>query len=130
METVVKESNMSSKKRLVVDDSTVTRLMIKKIISETKLDCEFIEADSADKAKTILEGIADLHFATLDQNMPGTLTGLDLAEHMIAKFPSTKTILITANIKDSIRNRASSLGIGFIEKPISPEKLTPHLGSL
>ncbi|GBF51502.1 response regulator receiver domain protein [Leptospira ryugenii] len=118
---------MSAKKALIVDDSTVTRLMIKKIIGELPLDCEFTESDSADKAKDILNGISQLDFATIDQNMPGTLTGLELASIVKQKFPDAKVALITANIQDAIRNQAAAINIDFIEKPISPEKLTPFI---
>lgn len=116
---------MSSKKVLIVDDSTVTRLMIKKIIAESKPLIEFIEFDTADKAAIYLKTAE-----SLDQNMPGTLSGLDLAAEIRNQFPKVKVLLITANIQDAIRKQAESIGITFIEKPISPEKILPFLGGL
>ncbi|TGL60326.1 response regulator [Leptospira ognonensis] len=121
---------MSSKKVLIVDDSTVTRLMIKKIIAESKPLIEFIEFDTADKAAIYLKTAESLDFVTLDQNMPGTLSGLDLAAEIRNQFPKVKVLLITANIQDAIRKQAESIGITFIEKPISPEKILPFLGGL
>jgi len=121
---------MSSKKVLIVDDSTVTRLMIKKIITESKPEFQFIEFDTADKASTYLETAEHVDLITLDQNMPGALSGLDLAEQIRNKLPLTKIILITANVQDAIRERAAKIKIDFIDKPISPEKLLPLLGGL
>lgn len=121
---------MSSKKVLIVDDSTVTRLMIKKIIAEAKPDLEFIEFDTADKASTYLKSAESLDFVTLDQNMPGSLSGLDIAADIRKQFPNLKILLITANIQDAIRKQAENIGITFIEKPVSPEKILPFLGGL
>ncbi|TGL86783.1 response regulator [Leptospira congkakensis] len=118
---------MSQKKALIVDDSTVTRLMIRKIILEKFPNWEILEADSADAAKSILTDHQDIDFFTLDQNMPGNLSGLDLAEELKKNYKDTKIVLITANIQDAIKNRAKSLGIDFVEKPVSPEKILPHL---
>ncbi|TGK50159.1 response regulator [Leptospira kanakyensis] len=118
---------MSQKKALIVDDSTVTRLMIRKIILDKFPNCEILEADSADAAKTLVADHKNIDFFSLDQNMPGNLSGLDLAEELRKSYQNTKIILVTANIQDAIKNRAKSIGIDFVEKPVSPEKILPHL---
>ncbi|PJZ81509.1 response regulator transcription factor [Leptospira meyeri] len=118
---------MSQKKALIVDDSTVTRLMIRKIILDKYPEWEILEASSADDANTLLSENQDVDFFTLDQNMPGTLSGLDLAEELKKNYKDTKIILITANIQDAIRNRAKTIGIEFVEKPVTAEKIIPHL---
>lgn len=118
---------MSQKKALIVDDSTVTRLMIRKIILEKNPDWDILEASSADDAKTLLKGHLDIDFFTLDQNMPGNLSGLDLAEDLKKNYKNTKVVLITANIQDAIKNRAKTIGIDFVEKPVTPEKIIPLL---
>jgi CheY-like chemotaxis protein len=104
--------------------------MIKKIITEAKIECDFIEFDTADKANLYLETAGNIDFATIDQNMPGVLSGLDLAETILNKLPKTKIALVTANVQDTIRERAANLGIDFIDKPISPEKLLPLFGRI
>ncbi|XDD54047.1 response regulator [Leptospira sp. WS4.C2] len=118
---------MSPKKALIVDDSTVTRLMIRKIILEKYPDWEILEASSADDAKSILTDHQDIDFFSLDQNMPGTLSGLDLAEDLKKNYKLSKIVLITANIQDAIKNRAKSIGIDFVEKPVTADKIIPHL---
>ncbi|ABZ95633.1 response regulator [Leptospira biflexa] len=121
---------MSQKKALIVDDSTVTRLMIRKIISEEYPNWEILEAESADKAKSILPDHPDIDLFSLDQNMPGTLSGLDLVENLKSNYPKSKIVLITANIQDAIKNKAKDLGILFIEKPITRDKLIPLLETI
>ncbi|TGL39126.1 response regulator transcription factor [Leptospira perdikensis] len=119
---------MSQKKALIVDDSTVTRLMIRKIILDNFPDWEILEASTADDAKTVVTEHRNIDFFSLDQNMPGTLSGLDLAEELRKSYKNTKMVLITANIQDAIKNRAKSIGIDFVEKPVTAEKIIPHLG--
>lgn len=121
---------MSQKKALVVDDSTVTRLMIRKIISEKHPNWEILEAESADKATLMLPDHPDIDFFSLDQNMPGTISGLDLAENLKSSYQNAKIVLITANIQDAIKNKAKSLGIEFIEKPVTAEKIIPVLENI
>ncbi|MBM9546214.1 response regulator [Leptospira sp. 201903074] len=118
---------MSQKKALIVDDSTVTRLMIRKIILDKYPDWEILEASSADDAKSLLNDHQDIDFFSLDQNMPGTLSGLDLAEDLKKDYKDVKIVLITANIQDTIKNRAKSIGIDFVEKPVTADKIIPHL---
>ncbi|MGV3664905.1 MAG: response regulator transcription factor [Leptospira bouyouniensis] len=121
---------MSQKKALIVDDSTVTRLMIRKIISEKYPNWEILEAESADKAKSILPEHPDIDLFSLDQNMPGTLSGLDLVGILKSNYPNSKIMLITANIQDAIKNKAKDLAIVFIEKPVTSEKIIPELENL
>lgn len=118
---------MSSKKALIVDDSTVTRMMIRKIITGYAGDWEIVEADSGDKANSLLDTLDDLFIATIDQNMPGTLSGLDIASIIKTKFPKTKIAMVTANIQDAIRNQAAALSIDFIEKPVTEGKIISFL---
>ncbi|MCW7488195.1 response regulator [Leptospira meyeri] len=101
--------------------------MIRKIILDKYPEWEILEASSADDANTLLSENQDVDFFTLDQNMPGTLSGLDLAEELKKNYKDTKIILITANIQDAIRNRAKTIGIEFVEKPVTAEKIIPHL---
>ncbi|MDF3820694.1 response regulator [Leptospira sp. 96542] len=118
---------MSQKKVLIIDDSTVTRLMIKKIILQTNPNCEIEEADTADKVQELFPIQPNFDLITLDQNMPGNLSGLDLVENWKTKQQDLSIVLITANIQDTIKNRAKSLGIDLVEKPISLEKLSPYI---
>lgn len=115
------------KKALIIDDSTVTRLMIRKIISESGSDWDIEETDSADKALPLLSSLPPLDLITVDQNMPGVLSGLDFIEKAKSQFPDYKMVLITANIQAQIKKRAQENSVSLIEKPISADKLRPFL---
>jgi len=106
---------------LVVDDSRVSRMLIRAIVAHAHKDIKVVEASNADEAlsKTASEHIT---MATVDLNMPG-MDGLLLASKLKERFPEIKIGLLTANIQDRVRQKASSLGIGFISKPITEEKI-------
>jgi len=106
---------------LVVDDSRVSRMLIRTIIAQAKPEASVIEASNAEEAlqKTVEISIS---VATLDLNMPG-MDGLLLASKLVERFPAAKIGLLTANIQETVRQRAQALGIGFISKPITEEKI-------
>lgn len=114
-----------SKVILVCDDSRISRMMIKAIIVDRKPNWTVIEAENGDDA---LAKVAEQPFdiATLDLNMPG-MDGLELAEKLQAIYPTAKYSLLTANIQDSIKERADKLNLTFIGKPITEEKVGAYL---
>lgn len=102
---------------LVVDDSRVSRMMSSAMIKALRADAQIVEAaegGSALEAQTA----TPCDIAILDMNMPG-MTGLELAERLHADFPGMPTALLTANVQDSIRNRAEAQGVHFFRKPIN-----------
>jgi len=114
---------------LVVDDSRVSRMLIRAIVAHTDKEMKVIEASNADEAlsKTDQENLSKIsieqvNMATVDLNMPG-MDGLLLASKLKERFPDIKIGLLTANIQDRVRQKANSLGIGFISKPITEEKI-------
>ena len=117
-----------SKTILIVDDSRISRMLIKAIVNAAKPDWDIIEADSGEDALSKVEN-ASFDVATLDLNMPG-IDGIELAEQLKPKFPDADYSLLTANIQDAIRERASKVGIGFIEKPITEDKVLAFISPL
>jgi CheY-like chemotaxis protein len=112
---------MSSNTILIVDDSRVSRMLIRAIITQADPQADIIEASTGHEA---LEKVKDINItmATLDLNMPG-IDGLSLASELLAKFPQAKIGLLTANIQEMVRQKAEALGISFISKPITEEKI-------
>ena len=100
-------------------------MMIRSIIEDKMPDWELIEAGSGDEA---LEKMAtfDIDFFSLDLNMPG-MDGLELIEKLPAKHASTPKVLMTANIQESISNRAIELGAYCVHKPITEESVDKML---
>lgn len=112
---------MDSHTILVVDDSRVSRMLIRAIITQADPKATVIEASNGDDALSKTES-AQVTIATLDLNMPG-MDGLSLASKLLERFPQAKIGLLTANIQDMVRQKAEVLGIRFISKPITEEKI-------
>jgi len=118
-------------KVLIVDDSALSRMMIKSLILEKLPECETIEAASGDEALGIdIEQQPDL--ITIDINMPG-MNSFDAAVQLHEKWPSAKMAVITANIQNSVRQKIQSLGIMFlavVEKPVTEERMNKIIKAL
>ena len=106
---------------LIVDDSRVSRMMINAIIRNTHADWRIEEAVNADDAMDKLKGISPM-LAIIDYNMPG-MDGLSLCEQIRQLSPDTRITLLTANVQDALRSKAEAMGIGFVGKPITEDKI-------
>jgi len=113
---------MDNKTVLIIDDSRVSRMMIKAIVNDVCPGWAIVEAGSGDDAIAACTNIPVIDIMILDFNMPG-MDGLTLAEILKEKYPQASLSLLTANIQESIQRRADKLGIGFVKKPITQEKI-------
>lgn len=106
-----------AKRLLIVDDSRVSRMIIKGKVASLQPDWEVLEAASGDEA---VQRALDLRpdFITMDVNMPG-MSGFDAAERLQALLPQARIAMLTANIQESSRERAQTLGVKFIQKPVT-----------
>jgi len=110
-----------SKSVLIVDDSLVSRMMIKEIISSKHSDWEFVHAKNSEDAVNLSEG-KQFDFITLDLNMPGK-TGLEVAPNLKELHPNARIVLMTANIQTAVKDQATKLGLEFVCKPITEESV-------
>ena len=110
---------------LIVDDSKVTRMMIKSIASSLHDDWEYLEAACGDEALQTVEG-REIDIMTIDMNMPG-MDGITLAGELRVKYPNAQITLMTANIQDAVRKKADEVGIGFIAKPVTQDKIYAYV---
>ena len=116
---------------LLVDDSALSRMMIRSLFVDKFPDCEVVEAGSGDEALAF-PASPPFDLITVDINMPG-MDSFEAAKKLHEKYPSSKMAVITANIQNSIRKKIQSLGILFIaviEKPITKERMEKVLGAL
>ncbi len=111
---------------LIVDDSRMSRMMLTTIIKDVHPDWNVESAEDGPSA-IALTTVSSFDIFTLDFNMPG-MNGLELAEQLKPLFPKAKIALLTANVQDSIQAKAKALGIGFIAKPITADKITAFIG--
>ena len=113
---------------LVVDDSRLARMMVGRLFVERCPDARVDEAESADQAlATVARQTPDL--VILDQNMPGQ-AGLDVVARLREIAPGCAIALVTANIQNSIRQRASDAGCHFVAKPVTAEKIDKLLADI
>ncbi len=115
-----------SKTILVVDDSLVSRMMIKAIIESHVQGAAIIEAGSGMQALEKVGEDKAIDVAFVDFNMPG-MTGLELITALATKVTIPKIALLTANIQDEIKAQALAAGVTFLNKPINEDVIASFL---
>jgi two-component system, chemotaxis family, chemotaxis protein CheY len=116
---------MSEKHIMLVDDSRISRLMLKAIVSNTYPDWLVTEAEDAAAALALCQQ-QTFDFITLDMNMPG-VDGLTISPELQEACPGAKIALLTANFQERVQDQAKEQGLSFIPKPITEEKILDYL---
>jgi len=106
---------------LVVDDSRVSRLLSRQLILQKHPEWTVAEAISGEDALEKLQSVTP-DLIMLDLNMPG-MGGFAAVEKIRQQYPAVRITLLTANVQDATRDRATVLGIGFAEKPITEARI-------
>jgi|SRR5450830_579189 len=110
-----------AKKVLIVDDSKVSRMVIKAHVLARHADWQILEAASGDEAiEVVKREVPD--FCTMDINMPGML-GTDAAEIILASHPQVRIAIFSANIQESVQSRSKQLGAVFVAKPVTDKSI-------
>jgi CheY-like chemotaxis protein len=106
---------------LIIDDSLVSRMMIKKGLQDLCPQWQLSEAKNADEA---LEQVKEqrFDFFSIDFNMPG-MDGLTLMAELNQNFPEAPKALLTANIQDAIQEKTTALNGRCINKPITEKSI-------
>ncbi len=102
-------------KILIVDDSSVSRMMIRGRVAGLQPDWHVIEASNGDEAIALVAS-EQPDFMTMDVNMPG-MSGFEAVEKIRQVNQKVKIVILTANIQASSRERAEQLGVCFVQKP-------------
>lgn len=118
-------SEPTPKKLLIVDDSKVSRMVIKAHVLAKHAAWNIIEAASGDAAVLLVDQETP-DYCTMDINMPGIL-GTDAAEQILAKYPDMRIVIFSANIQETFQNRATALGATFVAKPVTEKSITQAL---
>ena len=113
---------------LVVDDSSIARRMIKRLVTKRRPDWEILEASGADQAIEI-SGCTDIDCFSVDLNMPGK-DGLELIAILKESHPDRPMALLTANIQDATHERSQELAVPCFNKPVTEETVDKLLESL
>jgi CheY-like chemotaxis protein len=106
---------------LIVDDSRMSRMLIRAIVVDTRPNWRIMEAANGDEAIALAdENLPD--FVTMDVNMPG-ISGLEAAGRIRIRHPDTRIAMCTANIQESTREAAKRAGLEFVAKPITAQSV-------
>lgn len=119
------DTKTPAKKLLIVDDSKVSRMVIRARVKVLQPEWEILEASNGDEGIALaLEHQPD--FCTMDINMPGIL-GTDAAEHILQKIPSLRLVIFSANIQETFQERTASMGALFVAKPVTEKSIAEAL---
>ena len=102
---------------LIVDDSRMSRMLLRAMVNDSRPDWLIAEACSGDEALTMVAEQAP-NFVSMDVNMPG-ISGLEAAGRIRLRHPDIRIALCTANIQESTREAAARAGVHFVAKPIT-----------
>lgn len=114
-------NNASIKSVLIVDDSRVSRMLIKSLVLARFPQWAITEAVTGDDALIVAKE-KPFDYCTMDINMPG-MPGTDAAEQLLKMQPTLRIALFSANIQEAQRVRAVQLGISFVAKPVTPKSV-------
>jgi DNA-binding NarL/FixJ family response regulator len=109
------------KKLLIVDDSRVSRIMIRTFVLAMHPQWIITESASGDEALQSVEQDKP-DYCTMDINMPG-IPGTDAAEQIIARHPEIRIAIFSANIQESQQSRSAALGASFVAKPVTEKSV-------
>ena len=97
---------------LIVDDEEDMRFLVRAVIEAANHGLE-ISGEAADGVQTLEHWRAERpDIIVLDQRMPG-MTGLEVAERILAEHPTQPIILFSAYLDDETTAAAERLGIGM-----------------
>lgn len=117
--------DVSVKKLLIVDDSRVSRMIIRAHVLAKHPAWIISEAvDGAEAIALVDQEVPD--YCTMDINMPG-ISGTEAAEIILAKYPALRMVLFSANIQEANQARATALGIIFVAKPVTEKSIAQTL---
>jgi two-component system chemotaxis response regulator CheY len=117
---------MTPKTVLIVDDSRLSRMIIKALIMEKHPDWAVLEASNSEQTISLMKAIEEPDLITLDVNMPG-MDGLSLAVLIRETWASVPVVIMTANVQESVSKKCSELKIGFVEKPVNADSVAKAL---
>ena len=106
-----------NKTLMIVDDSKVSRMMIKAIVLDKHPEMTIFEAGDGQEALELSEG-KNIDFFSVDYNMP-VMDGIEFITQIKAKRGEAKFALLTANIQETTHEKAKHIGAICINKPIS-----------
>lgn len=119
----------------LVDDDPINNLINKRLLSKTGLSQNIREFLGGEDALLLLKEVPDKDHLLifLDINMP-VLNGWEFLNKYLENFPTRndRIIILSSSIDFQDRQRAQEYHIvaGFLEKPLTLEKIASQLGTV
>jgi CheY-like chemotaxis protein len=110
-------------------NATIARLLVRKFILEEHPGWIVEEATTGEEALDKVRAGVQPSLFIIDVNMPG-MGGIAAAERLRNACPGVPISLLTVNVHNATRCSANELGIGFMEKPITAERIARILSVL
>jgi CheY-like chemotaxis protein len=104
---------------LIVDDSSTTRSIVRKILSASRFTLDLHEASEGIAALEQL-GTGRYGLVFLDHNMPG-FNGIETLSEIKRLAPNVSVVMMTSTVDNAVTNRARASGaLAFLKKPFYP----------
>jgi YesN/AraC family two-component response regulator len=113
------------RKVLVVEDDVLIRLTV--IDALVDAGFEVVEAGSADEAMEIVNE-QTIHLLFTDIQMPGVLTGVDLANKVAARFPNAGIVVASGRLTPTDTNLPPAAE--FYSKPYNIATIVARLNAM
>lgn len=123
---VTDPNETSSAVVLVVEDEVLVRTFATDFLVEAGF--KVFEAVNADEALTVLQSRADVHAVVTDVEMPGSMSGVSLAEAVRERWPGIAVIITSG--RDPPEKFKLSADVPFIRKPYLPATIVSLLSRM
>lgn len=112
---------LNSRKILIVDDDTVSRIFLRELLTSTGAELSFVR--NGYEATKFLETNSLPDIVLLDVKLPD-FDGIELAKQLLSKYPNLKIVAETAYSTEGLEEKCNWAGIkGCVYKPINQEVL-------
>lgn len=113
--------SVEGKTALIVDDATIVRLMLRKMLGRNGLVVVGEAEEGEEAIRLYEENKPDV--VTMDITMPG-MDGITATRRIVQKFPNAKIIMVSALGQESKVREAIAAGArDFIVKPLKEDRL-------
>lgn len=111
---------------LIVEDEPLVRMVAAEMVEEAGFAT--IEAGDADQALTVLDALDSVDVLFTDVDMPGDMTGLELAALVRKRWPAVKVIITSGRTRPTADDLPEPSK--FITKPYTQDTLNRALVDL
>lgn len=129
LEIVANLIHFNGQRALVVDNSLLARMELRRLFEA--LGFEVIEADSGQRALSLLNKGVDIDVMSIDYEMPG-MNGIDLIKKIRNKALPVQPLIFAVSSNDSAVDKALFIKNGandFFAKPVQKEEFNHKLGN-